>query len=161
MIVRIFVALIALGVVVSTGVSLIRVSEAEPVTQFATSGEGVAVGGYDVVAYFTEGRPVPGKLWITTRWKGATWRFADEASRRAFLMDPRAYAPRFGGFCAWAVSEGFIAVADPQRFDIVDGRLYLQLDEKTQAEWRADPATRIAEAERKWPTVLANWVKQG
>lgn len=161
MIVRLFVAVLALGVVMSTGASLIRVSDADPVTQFATDGEGVAVGGYDVVAYFAEERAVSGKPWITTRWKGAVWRFADETNRRAFLIDPGAYAPRFGGFCAWAVSEGFIAVADPERFDILDGRLYLNLDAKTQAAWRADPEGRIAEAERKWPTVLANWVKHG
>lgn len=81
-----------------------------------------AVGGYDPVAYFTEGRPVEGKRDITWTWKGATWRFANEKNRDAFKAAPETYAPQYGGHCAWAVSSGYTAKGDPKHWKIVNGR---------------------------------------
>jgi len=113
-----------------------------------------AVGGYDPVAYFAEGKPVEGKKDITFTWKGATWRFASEKNRDAFKAKPEAYAPQFGGYCAWAVSRGYTAKGDPKIWKIVDGRLYLNYDARVQKDWEKDIPGNIAKADKNWPAVL-------
>ena len=85
---------------------------------------GGAIRGYDPVAYFTEGRPVEGKRAHRHEWMGATWSFASAENRAAFVADPEKFAPRYGGYCAWAVSQGYTASIDPDAWRIVDGALY-------------------------------------
>jgi hypothetical protein len=113
-----------------------------------------AVGGYDPVAYFTEGKPVEGKKDITFTWKGATWRFASEANRDAFKAKPEAYAPQYGGYCAWAVSQNYTAKGDPKIWKVVDGRLYLNYDARVQRDWEKDIPGHIVKADKNWPAVL-------
>jgi YHS domain-containing protein len=116
---------------------------------------GVAVRGTDVVAYVTEGRPVAGSARFTHAWRGATWRFASAANRDRFAADPERYAPAYGGFCAYAVSEGYTAPIDPAAWRIVDGRLYLNYDRSVQRRWEADIPGRIARADANWPALAA------
>jgi YHS domain-containing protein len=97
--------------------------------------KGVAVGGYDPVAYFTQHKPVPGKPAITFSWKGATWRFASGQNRDAFKAAPEKYAPQYGGYCAYAVSQGATASGDPKSWTIVGGKLYLNLSPSVQKLW--------------------------
>jgi YHS domain-containing protein len=113
-----------------------------------------AVGGYDPVAYFKDGKPVAGKSDITWTWKGATWRFASAENREAFRQKPEAYAPAYGGYCAWAVSQGYTAKGDPNYWKIVDGRLYLNYDGRVQKDWEKDIPAHIAKANANWPKVL-------
>jgi hypothetical protein len=113
-----------------------------------------ALGGHDAVAYFTERRPVPGRRDITYSWKGVTWRFASAANRDLFAAAPEKYAPQFGGYCAWAVSEGYTAKGDPAHWKIVDGRLYLNYDASIQKRWEADIPGHVAKGDRNWPKVL-------
>jgi YHS domain-containing protein len=113
-----------------------------------------AVGGYDPVAYFKEGRAVAGKSDITWTWKGATWRFATPENREAFRQKPEAYAPAYGGYCAWAVSQGYTAEGDPKHWKIVDGRLYLNYDARVQKDWEKDIPGHISKADTNWPKVL-------
>ena len=113
-----------------------------------------AVGGYDPVAYFTEGRPVEGKRDITWTWKGATWRFANEKNRDAFKAAPETYAPQYGGHCAWAVSSGYTAKGDPKHWKIVNGRLYLNNNAKVQSDWERDVPGHVAKGDKNWPAVL-------
>jgi YHS domain-containing protein len=113
-----------------------------------------AVGGYDPVAYFTEGKPVTGKSGITHNWKGVTWRFASEKNREAFKAKPESYAPQYGGYCAWAVSQGYTAKGDPNHWKVVDGRLYLNYDANVQRNWEKDIPGHIGNANRNWPKVL-------
>src|SRR5262245_55488759 len=82
-----------------------------------------AVGGYDPVAYFRDGKAVTGRKDVTWSWRGATWRFATAENRTAFQQDPEAFAPQFGGYCAWAVAEGYTAKGDPKHWKIVGGKL--------------------------------------
>ena len=117
--------------------------------------EGVAVGGYDPVAYFTQGRPVEGSAEITADYRGATWRFASEANREAFLAEPEKYAPAYGGYCSWAVAQGKLAKGDPQNWDIVDGRLYLNYNDDIQTRWRKDIPGFIGKAQANWPGLAA------
>lgn len=116
---------------------------------------GLAIRGYDPVAYFVEGRPVRGQAAFTHGWNGATWRFASAANRDRFAADPAAFAPQYGGFCAFAVSEGYEAPIDPAAWKIVDGRLYLNYDRGVQRRWEADIPGRIAKGDANWPALEA------
>ena len=158
---RLVLGIIAIGVLLSTAASLLGSAEPEEPARFFTDSRGVALGGNDPVAYFTEGKAVPGELSIATRYQGATFRFASQHHRRAFLIDPDAYAPQFAGACAWAVSEGVMAMANGDHFDVVDGRLYLYLNGETQRRFGERRAHRIAAARQNWPTVLADWARDG
>lgn len=113
-----------------------------------------AVGGYDTVAYFSEGKPVAGSRQFTHEWKGATWRFASAANRDAFAASPAKFAPQYGGYCAWAVSQGYTAKGDPNVWKIVSGRLYLNYSPGVQQQWVADIPGNIAKANKNWPGVL-------
>ena len=115
---------------------------------------GFALGGHDVVAYFTEGRPVAGDARHALKWRGAVWLFASPEALLAFEMNPRAYAPRFGGYCAWALSEGRLAPGDPAAFAIRDGRLYIAHSPELLARWLEDADRRIDAARTLWPAIL-------
>lgn len=126
---------------------------AEPAVYTGTFSN-LAVGGHDPVAYFSEGRPVEGRSDLEHEWNGATWRFASEDNLEAFKADPERYAPQYGGYCAWAVSQGYTASADPQAWRIVDGKLYLNYNEEVQKLWVQDIPGNIAKADANWPEVL-------
>ncbi|MFO7855458.1 MAG: YHS domain-containing (seleno)protein [Paracoccaceae bacterium] len=115
---------------------------------------GLAIRGYDPVAYFTEGRAVEGARAHALDWKGATWRFASAEHKAMFEADPEAYAPQYGGYCAWAVAHGGTASVDPEQWRIVDGKLYLNYDAEFQERWSADIPGYIAKADANWPGVL-------
>lgn len=116
--------------------------------------KGVAIGGYDPVAYFTDGAPTPGRDDITIVHDGATWRFASESNRIAFRSDPNRYAPRYGGYCAYAVAGGGVAGADPKVWRIVDGRLYLNASPRVHLKWEKDVAGFIKKGDANWPGAL-------
>jgi YHS domain-containing protein len=113
-----------------------------------------AVGGYDAVAFFTEHKPVKGDRRFTTQWQGAEWRFASTENRDRFIAMPEHYAPQFGGYCAWAVSQGYTASGDPQYWKIVDDKLYLNYDADIQKKWEKDVPGFIAKGQQNWPGVL-------
>ncbi len=116
----------------------------------------VALHGYDPVAYFTDGRPVPGDLRYTHFWNGANWVFSSEANRVRFAADPGAFAPRYDGYCAYAASLGYIAPGDPQAWRIVDGGLYLNFSARARELWELDIPGNIAKAEQNWPRLNAH-----
>jgi len=115
---------------------------------------GLAVSGYDAVAYFTEGRPVEGSDDFTVEYDGAVWRFASAENREAFASDPAKYAPQYGGYCAWAVSQGYTASTDPEAWKIVDGKLYLNYSQSVQQKWAQDIPANITAGDANWPKVL-------
>ena len=115
---------------------------------------GVAIDDADAVAYFTEGRAVEGSPAFTHDWKGAEWRFASAANRDAFAADPERYAPQFGGYCAWAVSQGSTASIDREAWSVVDGKLYLNYSASVRDRWSQNVAGNIAKAEANWPGVI-------
>lgn len=114
----------------------------------------LAVGGYDTVAYFTDKKAVKGDSQFTTEYLGAQWQFSSAANRDAFVADPKRYAPQYGGYCAWAVSEGDTASGDPKLWHIVDGKLYLNYDVDVQKKWKMDIPGHIQKADKNWPAVL-------
>jgi YHS domain-containing protein len=112
---------------------------------------GLAIHGYDPVAYFTEGRPVEGSPAFEYEWNGARYRFASAANRDRFASDPERFAPQYGGFCAYAVSRGYTADIDPQAWAVVDGKLYLNYSKRVQRLWQEDVPGNIRKADANWP----------
>ena len=115
---------------------------------------GVAIAGADPVAYFTESAYVPGRSEFTHDWQGVTWQFVSAENRDAFAADPEAYAPEYGGFCAYAVSQGYTAEIEPEAWTVVDDKLYLNFNKKVQRIWEKDIPGYIAAADQNWPGVL-------
>jgi YHS domain-containing protein len=121
---------------------------------WSSIGSNVAIRGYDPVAYFTLGRPTQGEATFKATYQGAEFRFATAANRAAFIANPARYAPQYGGYCAWAVSQGYTAGIDPTAWAIVDGKLYLNYNRTIQTRWQGDRANLIQAGNRNWPTVL-------
>jgi len=117
---------------------------------------GVAIEGYDTVAYFTDGEAKKGSEEFAYDWLGATWYFANAEHRDLFAEHPVRYAPQYGGHCAVGTASGeSTANIDPEAWSIVDGKLYLQYSQGAQEEWEQDRANMIAAADEKWPEVKA------
>jgi hypothetical protein len=113
-----------------------------------------ALSGYDAVAYFSEGRAVKGDRTFEHQWLGATWRFASAANRDTFAADPGRYAPQYGGYCAYAVSQGYTADVDPEAFSVVNGRLYLNYSKSVKRKWDTDQAGYIGKGDANWPKLV-------
>ena len=113
-------------------------------------GPGLAVHGYDVVAYFTEDAPVVGRAKFSTVHNDATYRFASRDNLEAFKDNPEKYLPQYGGFCAYGVAVGAKFDGDPRLWKIVDGKLYLNLNEEIQATWEKDIPDYIEDADGNW-----------
>ncbi len=114
----------------------------------------VAVSGYDPVAYFTDGRPVRGTTQHRIMHQGYEYRFASAEHLAAFRADPSRYLPQYGGYCAWAVAQGYTAPGNPQNWRIVDGRLYLNYNDEIQQRWERDIPGFIRAGNANWPGVL-------
>ena len=115
------------------------------------NGSGLAIRGYDPVAYFTDQRPVKGLPQFNYSWMGATWLFATAANRDQFSADPARYAPQYGGYCSYAVSKGHTASIDPEAWRIVDGKLYLNYSKGVEKTWEEDVPGNIQKADQNWP----------
>ena len=113
-----------------------------------------AIHGYDPVAYFTDGKPVPGKEDFEFQWMGAKWLFASAEHRDTFKSAPDKYAPQYGGYCAYGVAQGNAVDIDPNAWSIVDGKLYLNYDMGVQKKWKQDVPGFIVKANKNWPAVL-------
>lgn len=115
----------------------------------------VALSGYDTVAYFTQGRPVEGDARFKVNYKGAEFHFASAANLAKFKANPAAYAPQYGGYCAWAVSQGYTASGDPKVWKIVNNKLYLNYNAEVGQKWSKNIPGFIAAGDRNWPQILA------
>jgi YHS domain-containing protein len=115
---------------------------------------GLAIQGYDPVAYFTDGKPIKGKPEFSARHNGGTYHFASKEHRELFAAAPKKYEPQFGGFCAYAVSRGYTARIDPEAFQIVDGRLLLQYSKGVRDDFNKDTKGNLSKADANWPGVV-------
>ncbi|MFT5067018.1 MAG: YHS domain-containing protein [Yoonia sp.] len=115
---------------------------------------GLAIRGTDPVAYFDENGPVAGSAGHSLMWKGAEWRFSSAANMAAFEAAPETYAPQYGGYCAYAVSQGYTASTDPKAWTIHDGKLYLNYSKGVRRRWSKDIPGNIVLGDANWPTVL-------
>ena len=115
--------------------------------------QGLALAGYDPVAYFDTGKPTHGMASITASYGGARYLFASEAHRKTFLANPAKYLPEFGGFCAVGTSFNEKVDIDPKTGKVVNGKLYVNSNPKAQAIFDKDTAGTITRAEHNWPMV--------
>jgi len=115
--------------------------------------QGVAVQGYDPVAYFVIGKPVKGVPEFSASWNGATYWFANAAHLQTFQANPARFEPQYGGYCAFGVAQGAKPDIDPQAFSVVDGNLYLNLSPAIQKRWQADIPGYIQKATLNWLTL--------
>ena len=114
---------------------------------------GAAVQGYDVVAYFTEGKPVKGSGDFTANHDGAEYHFASAENRGLFTANPEGYAPQYGGYCAFGTAMGRKFNGDPQAWHIDDNKLYLNVSKKVQKRWLTDVPGFVKGANNNWPII--------
>lgn len=123
-------------------------SAADPVY---SNWRGLAIRGADPVAYFTEGAYRAGSSMHTTEWMGATWRFASAEHKALFEANPEAYSPEYGGYCAYAISQGSLVSSDPESFSLVEGKLYLNYSPSIHQKWLEDRSDYVEAADANWP----------
>lgn len=114
------------------------------------SSTGLALQGYDPVAYFTDGAPTKGDWTITSTYNDATYRFASEEHKAAFEANPEAYLPQYGGYCAFGAAMGFKFDGDPNHWKIVDGELFLNISQSIQDRWVKDIPGFVEQADANW-----------
>lgn len=132
--------------------TLVRPALAAEPAIFSTGG--VAINGYDPVAYFKKAAAVVGLTEWRHHWQGADWLFASQENLQTFMNASDAYAPQFGGYCAYAVSKGGLATTDPDAWSVYEGKLYLNFNTTVRSIWREDIPGNIARANANWPQVL-------
>ena len=116
---------------------------------------GIAISGYDPVAYFTQGKPVDGSDAHRLKWMGVVWQFSSAQNMAAFEANPKAYAPQYGGYCAYAMAQGAVATTVPEAWTIHNGKLYLNFSTGVRGIWKKDIPGHIAAANMNWPDALS------
>lgn len=115
---------------------------------------GVAVGGYDTVAYFTKGVETKGDASIKTTYMDVEWRFSSQENLDMFVDDPQKYAPQYGGYCAFAASKGYLAKGDPEAWTVHKGKLYLNFNKDVRSLWQQDIPGNVEKADAKFPGLI-------
>ncbi len=113
--------------------------------------DALAVGGYDVVNYFTADAAAKGSAAHVATYAGRSYRFVSADNKAAFEADPDRYAPKYNGHCAWAASRGYLASGDPEAWTVWNDRLYLNYNKQVRTRWREDIPGNVAKADRNWP----------
>ncbi len=117
--------------------------------------DGLAIQGYDPVAYFTDHKPVEGKTRFSSMHEGGTYLFVSAAHKAQFDAAPDQYAPAYGGYCGYAASINRLSPISPEWFQILDGRLVLQHNKKAFDKWNSDLKDNVVKADRNWPGLVA------
>jgi YHS domain-containing protein len=115
-----------------------------------------AIKGYDTVAYFKTGKALKGNESFTFKWHDMTWYFLTEGNRDLFATSPEKYAPQYDGYCAWAMTEARKAQVDPEVWEIVNGKLYLQCSKAAYEKWSKDIPGNIKKADMNWVKIREN-----
>lgn len=153
---RSFLAAAAMATVAiaAGGVAVSDLAAGQTAAKINTIGsDGVAIRGYDPVAYFRDGGPRQGKAAFSLTHAGATWHFASAENKALFAADPETYMPAYGGYCAYGVAKGGLFKTEPDAWAIRGGRLYLNFDRSVQATWAKGADRFIATADRNWPAL--------
>lgn len=125
-------------------------SKVDSFKQINTTAENIAIKGYDTVAYFADNGAVKGNPQYEFVWNGAKWLFSSKDNLEKFKSNPEQYAPQFGGYCSWAVSHGYTADGDPEAWKVVDGKLYLNYNQKVKEKWEAEQPKLIEDGKKNW-----------
>ena len=121
--------------------------------RFFQNSNGIAINGYDPVAYFLQQKAIPGIEEYSYNWGGSVWYFSSDANADSFRINPEKYAPQFGGYCAYGCSENHESPTDPKAYTIIDGKLYLNYNMKVRKYWLNDTTARIKKANEFWISV--------
>jgi YHS domain-containing protein len=114
----------------------------------------LAIKGYDTVAYFKTGKALKGNESFAFKWHNMTWYFSTKENRDLFAISPEKYAPKYDGYCAWAMTEARKSHTDPEMWKIVDGKLYLQCSHASYEKWSRDIPGNIKKADMNWLHVI-------
>jgi len=150
----------ALLLLVTVLLASYRAFAGEPINTLERSGfigyepSGVAIKGADTVAYFTQGKYIGGTDEFTTDWRGATWKFVSQDHLDLFIADPQKYAPQYGGYCAYGVSQNYLVKIEPENWTIVEGKLYLNYNDGVQATWEQNIAGYINLADARYEDLV-------
>ncbi|WOI33550.1 YHS domain-containing (seleno)protein [Tritonibacter scottomollicae] len=142
------------AIFVGTALTLSPASRAQADTIYISMQDGIAIGGYDPVSFHTADQPKKGAQDHALMWKGAVWLFHTAHNQSRFEANPRAYAPKFGGHCAYGIARGRVFDGNPMTWEIVDGHLYLFHTPRVEALWMAERTHMIQTAHQAWPDVL-------
>ena len=129
------------------------------ITSLVSAGEinldqnGIAISGYDPVAYFGDSKATMGKQELTFLYKQAIYQFANTDNRERFIQNPEKYLPAYGGYCAWAMSKGYIAPIDPNAWTVHDGRLFLNYSNSYKRRFNRNIEKNIKKADENWPSL--------
>ncbi len=148
----------ALGLIAAVPVTLaspLVVRSARAATPSIYAEGGIAIDGTDVLSYWQAGEPLAGNPEFTHDWMGATWQFASAETRDLFAAEPERYAPAYGGYCAFAVSQGYTASTVPDAWTIHEDRLFLNFSRRVRRRWERDIPGNVAKGDANWPDVLA------
>jgi YHS domain-containing protein len=118
-----------------------------------TDATGLVIRGYDPVAYFTQGRPIPGRSDLSVEYEGGKYLFASPANRDMFRENPEKYMPQYGGFCAYGIAIAKKFDIDPSSWRIVDGKLYFNLSPSILEKWSADIKGYLRASQENWPKI--------
>jgi YHS domain-containing protein len=143
---RKFILFLFVGIAIATA----SCAKVDSFKQVNTTAENVAIKGYDTVAYFAENGAVKGNPQFEFVWNGAKWLFSSKENMEKFQKNPEIYAPQFGGYCSWAVSHGYTADGDPTAWKVVDGKLYLNYNQKVKEKWEAEQPKLIEDGKKNW-----------
>jgi len=139
-----------LSFTIGLAIFFVACAKDESVKQINTTAENVAIKGFDTVAFFKNNLPKEGKAEFSQEWNGAKWYFSSAENRDEFARSPEKFAPQFGGYCSWAVSQGYTADGDPKAWKVVDGKLYLNYNQKVKEKWETEQQKLIDEGRKKW-----------
>ena len=114
---------------------------------------GIALGGYDPVAFFREQKPVMGAASFTTKWNDAVWHFSTKENLDSFVNSPDRYAPQYGGYCAFGTAEGHKAPTEVDTWTILDGKLYFNYNQEVKGLWEKDRSKFIQQADGNWESI--------
>lgn len=140
---------LALPLVAATSLGLSTMAYADAVTHSV-----VGVGGYDLTTYFSSEKPARGNGHHVVMLDGVNYLFTTDENKKKFEANPERYLPAYGGYCAYGASIGKKFVADPDVYDIVDGKLYLNLDSKIRGIWSGDIKGNIRKADGNWKEIV-------
>lgn len=142
----------AAALISSTGLTnMSAIAEGNDNTIFQRNG--LAIDGYDTVAYFTQSDAVPGNAEFSTDYKGAKWQFVSAENRDLFIAMPEKYAPQYEGYCAYAAAQASVAKTEPDQWSIVGGKLYLNYNYLIKLRWDVSQEDFIKDGDENWPTV--------
>jgi len=139
--------------------ALAALSTEAPAKELLNLENGVAIQGYDPVAFFADNRPVRGNAQFQSEYRGAKYYFASAEHKAAFDKEPAKYEPQFGGYCAYGASRGKTVPIRIETWEIINGRLLLQYDLDVKSKFDKDPQGTLRKADENWPGLVEKYGK--